>query len=124
MRQSRREKRHAKNHEVDFRTKHLDDRAEQYVRDHPGSKKTNVISQLKNIEKQIRESSRVNYALNGRKSGALSYLLIPAISSYTATQRRDPLFDHKDINTIYSRVSTIHNGKDVPEWEVINDREK
>ena len=76
---TRRDKRNAKAHEVDFRNKHLDNRADQYVHDHSGAKKNNVVSQLKHIERQIRESSRIDYALNGRKSGALSYLLIPAI---------------------------------------------
>ena len=50
LRQSRRDKRTAKVHEIDFRTKHLDERADQYVRDNPGANKTNVITQLKHIE--------------------------------------------------------------------------
>lgn len=62
LRQSRRSKREAKDNEADFRNKHLDTRAEQYVRDHPGAKKSNVITQLKHIEKQIRESSRIDHA--------------------------------------------------------------
>ena len=124
LRQTRRDKREAKVHEVDFRNKHLDERAEQYVRDHPGAKKTNVITQLKNIEKQIRESTRVDFALNGRRSGALSYLLVPAPSAYPEAEREHPGFDHHNINTIYKRVSTVFNGKDVSEWEVINDRTK
>lgn len=114
-RQSRRDKRLAKANEVDFRNKHLDDRAEQYVRDNTGAKKSNVITQLKYIEKQIRESSRIDYALNGRKSGALSYLLIPTPSAYPPNIRNDPSFDHTNINTIYDRVSTVHNGKDISE---------
>ena len=124
LRQTRRDKREAKVHEVDFRNKHLDERAEKYVRDHPGAKKTNVITQLKNIEKQIRESTRVDFALNGRRSGALSYLLVPAPSAYPEAEREHPGFDHHNINTIYKRVSTVFNGKDVSEWEVINDRTK
>lgn len=122
LRQSRRDKREAKANEVDFRNNHLDERAEQFVRDHPGAKKSNVITQLKHIEKQIRESSRIDYALNGRQSGALSYLLISAQSSYPAVVRDAPTFDHTNIKTIYDRVSTVHNGKDVSEWEVVNDK--
>ena len=76
LRNTHRDKRNAKAHEVDFRNKHLDDRAEQYVRDHPGTNKNNVITQLKNIERQIRESTRIDYALNGRKSG----IILPAYS--------------------------------------------
>ena len=124
LKQTKRDKRHAKVHEVDFRNKHLDDRAEQYVRDHPGTKKTNVITQLKHIEKQIRESKRVDYAVNGKRSGTLSYVLIPAKSTYPTAQQLDPTFDHLNIKTIYSRVSTVHNGHDVTEWEVINAKDQ
>ena len=122
LRKSRQDKRNAKVHEVNLRTKHLDDSAEQYVRDNTGAKKENIITQLKNIEIQIRSSKRIDYALNGRRSGALSYLLIPAPSAYSPQQPDNPSFDHTDINTIYSRISNVHNGKDVPEWEIINDR--
>ena len=115
---------HAKAHEVDFCNKHLDDRAEQYVRDNAGAKKSNVISQLKHIEKQVRSSTKIDYALNGRRSGALSYLLIPALSAHSVTDREQLNFDHTNISTIYKRVSTVHNGKDVHEWEVISNREQ
>ena len=62
--------------------------------------------------------------MNGRKSGALSYLLIPAKSAYPPDIRNDPTFDNKNIHTIYARVSTVHNGKDESEWEIVNDRQQ
>lgn len=108
---------------MDFRDKHLDGTAEQYIRDHPGAKKTNAITQLKNIEKQTRSPTRIDYALNGRRSGALSYLLTPAPSAYQQSGRDKPNFDHTNIDTIYKRVSTVHNGKDVQEWDVVSNRE-
>ena len=83
-----------------------------------------MITQLKHIEKQIRSSTRIDYALNGRKSGSLSYLLLPAPSSYPQSDRDDPNFDHTNIDTIYKRVSTVHNGKDVHEWEAVSNREQ
>ena len=36
----------------------------------------------------------------------------------------DPNFDHTNIYTIYDRVSTVHNGKDIQEWDVINDKKQ
>ena len=78
-----------------------------------------IIKQLKNIEKQICESSRVNRTLEGRRAGALAHVLIPAREEHDPSLLT-PDFDHTDMKNIWPRVNTKENGKDIDNWEIID----
>lgn len=123
LRATRREMTTIRTDDVSFRDSHLDACAEQAVIDNPQLKKDGVIKQLKNIEKQIRESSRVGRTLNGMRTGALTHVLIPARSEY-ASDLLTLDFDHTDMQNIWNRVNTKENGKDVNNWDIIDRKEK
>ena len=123
LKTTRREKREAKAKDVSFRDKHLDECAAQYSRDHPGISIPNAVKQLKHIEKQKREARRIRRALKGKRSGALTYVLIPTAESYSDEIRNLPNFDHSNMEFIWPRVQ-VANGHDVESWEIVNDKEK
>jgi len=122
LKQVRREKRDAKRHDVSLREKHLDECAEQYLRDHPGCEKDNVVRQLKHIEKQKREAVRIRIALKGRFEGGLNYVLVPSESAYSEEERSNEDFNVLNMEYIWPRVQ-IANGKDITEWNIVNDKE-
>ena len=121
LKEVRREKRDAKRDDVNLRDKHLDECAAQYVRDHPGAKIENVVKQLQHIEKQQREAARIRLALKGRFEGALTYVLVPALSSYSDDIKKKDDFNILNMNYIWDRVQ-VANGHDIEEWEIINDK--
>ena len=106
-------------HKDDFRSQHMDDCVAQALRDDPNSKKASIIKQLKHIELQRNEAQHVDKTLNGYRDGALSYVLIPAISEYPDHQQSSPEFNHKNINTMWNRI-TPSNGKDIHSWDIID----
>ena len=121
LKQARREKRAAKKNDLTFREQHLNECAEQFSRDHPAVSVKNAVKQLKHIEKQKREASKIRFALKGRRNGALNYVLIPSPESYAEEIKTQPDFDHLDMKFIWPRVQ-IANGKDVLNWDLINEK--
>lgn len=108
---------------LSFRDSHLDECAKRAVADNPKLTVAGVIKQLKNIEKQIRESSRVSRTLEGRRAGTLTHVLIPAREEYDSSLLT-PGFDHTDMNNIWPRVNTKENGKDIDNWDIIDHKDK
>ena len=83
-------------------------------------KKSSVLKQMKNSEQSRDEHSRIRLATHGRLLGGLSYVLIPAKSSYPSSQTSASDFNHYDVQTIWDRTQ-IDNGNDIDEWERIDD---
>lgn len=109
---------HDKN-SVDLRNQHMDDCVKQAIRDDPKSKAPTIIKQLKHIEEQRRDALCVNKTLKGSREGALSYILIPAVSEYSDSQQADPSFNYKNIHTMWARI-TPSNGKNISNWEIVD----
>ena len=121
LRDTRREKRDARQKDVSFRNKHLDECAEQFSRDQPVSY-PNAVKILQHIEKQKRSAQRIRRTLKGKMSGALTYVLIPSVDAYTDKVKSRPDFDIKNMEYIWPRVQ-IANGKDIACWDITNDKE-
>ena len=127
--QSKREaKRHLKKCQKDekpLRDKMYEQLAVATIHMHPqrGKKKKSVLKQLHNCENSRLDANKIRFATKGPHPGALSYVLIPDISSYSETDRNHPSFDHTDIQTIWNRTQQ-HNGKDIQKWERLDDFQK
>lgn len=81
------------------------------------------ISTVKHIEKQKREASKIRWALKRTRFGALTYVLVPSPDSYIDAIRQSEGFDHLSMEYICPRVQ-IANGKNVKNWDLINDKSK
>jgi len=119
---ARRSKRDAKRDDIKLREMHLDECAEQFLRDNPGRYKENVVTMLKHIEKQKREAARIRLALKGKFEGGLTYVLIPSISAYSEEIQNQPEFDIMNMDFIWDRVQ-IANGHDIDEWDIVSDKD-
>ena len=119
---AKRDKRDAKRDDIKLREQHLDECAEQFLRDNPGREKDNVVKMLKHIEKQKREAARIRLALKGKFEGGLTYVLVPSLSAYDEETRRLPDFDILNMDFIWDRVQ-IANGHDVEEWDIVSNKE-
>ena len=112
-----------KNDDITLRDKHLHECARHALASSSSKNIEGVIKQLKHIEKQIREARRIRRTLKGMRAGALTHVLIPAHSEYP-NQLEDPSFDHTVMDSIWPRVNTKDNGRDVINWEVVDTKSK
>ena len=124
LKTTRRYFKHVKKHDDSFRDRHMDDRASDFVRKHPHMKHGGVVKMIHNAEKQSRVAAKINKTLNGYREGALSHVLIPALEEYSEEVRSHPEFNHTSMQFIWPRVNTKNNGRDINNWETIDQREK
>ena len=118
-----RELRFQKIHSQSLRENLLDQLATDIMNDKPDKyrEKASVLKQLKNCEQMKRDAEKIRKAVKGYRSSGIDHILIPARSSYT--QKQTSPFDHYNVNTIWNRLQ-IANGKDVLQWERVEDPEK
>ena len=117
--------RESKKNAVNLREALLDKLAEDLLKDPTTntSKKASVIKQIKNCERMQRDARRIKKAIKGDQNKGLTYVLIPSISAYSKEERASITFNHYSIDTIWNRLQK-YNGKDVNEWERIDNREQ
>lgn len=117
--------RESKKNDVNLREALLDQLAEDLLKDPTTNtrKKASVIKQIKNCERMKRDANRIKRAIKGIQNKGLTYVLIPALSAYSQEERNTSNFDHYSIKVIWKRLQ-VQNGKDVKEWERIENREK
>ena len=96
--------------------------AQETVTMHPqrGAKKSSILKQLKHCEGSRKDSTKIRIAMKGPRQAGISYVLIPALTSYDSSLSNDPLFNHYDPEIIWQRTS-IANGNDINEWERVDD---
>ena len=126
---SAKSKREAKRHlklckrdEKTLRDNMFDEIAKDTLKLHPsrGKKKKSVIKQLKHCESSRIDAKKIKFATNGPVQVGISYVLIPDLSSYTVEEKNSPTFDHKNLDIIWERTQR-NNGKDIANWEKIED---
>ena len=123
-REAKRHLKHCQNNEQSLRDCFLDKLAIDIKKMFPNRKgsKSSIIKQLKHCETSASEASKIKFAINGPRSSGISYILVPGISSYSATVRAQEGFDYLNPNTIWERTA-IANGKDISDWVRIDDIE-
>ena len=117
LRETRVELKTVKKNDIDFRKEHLTECAKLSLQRRPETTVEGHIKQLEHLELQIRRAKKIKKSLMEIFVGGLSYVLIPAVSSYPETQQQQPEFDHKNIHTTMDRIG-LNNGKDISCWGV------
>ena len=123
LRVVRRKLKQIKKDDISFRDKHLNECARRSLAGLSAKNIDGIIKQLKHIEKQIREARRIRRTLKGVRAGALTHVLIPSKCEYP-NHSLDPSFDHTSMDTIWPRVNTKANGRDIVHWEMIDNKIK
>ena len=102
-------------------TKNADDYRKQFLMQQAeviaNRRDTTVESEYQNLIRyeELRNSfSKIRYIHSGQRSGAVSAILIPDIANDTT-----PF----DIETMWQRIEP-HNGKDIPTWQRVDDKEQ
>ena len=113
---------HCQKNAKPLRDQMLDELAKDTMMMHPsrGKKKLSVIKQLRNCETSRIDATKIRFATKGPRPGAISYVLVPALSSYSTVEQSQPAFDYLNIDTIWERTQR-NNGKDIEEWTRIDD---
>ena len=111
-----------KKHSISLREALLDQLASDLMTDYPSkyTKKASVIKQIKNCEEMKRNAQKIRRVVKGTQQNGINYVLIPGISSYSTELTSSNKFSHYDVDTIWKRLQ-IANGKDVSEWERVED---
>ena len=123
LRAVRKQLKEIKKDDISFRDKHLNECARRALASSSAKNIESIIKQLKHIEKQIREAKRIKRTLKGHRLGALTHVLIPARSEYS--QVKDNMnFDHTTMENIWPKVSTKANGRDIVNWETVDQKNK
>ena len=76
-----------------------------------------ILKSLQHIEEQQRNSSKIAFALEKNNKRGISHILIPAKEEYPEEIQHK----YRDIDVIWARIER-KNGKDINEWEQINER--
>jgi len=107
------------------RDEYLEERAKDLAtkRDLPRSKVSSIVTNLKHIEHQINDASKIRNTLKPGSRTRTDYVMIPALSQYIQEQKLSPTFDFLHIDTIWPRLQ-LANGKDIVEWYNVEDQEK
>jgi len=117
LKKIRKEIKHIKKNDVDFRRAHIDELILEKIEKSPGSSYAGELKKLQHIEKQRKEASLIRNTKAIRRNQGISKILIPAQTEYIL-----PGVDHMDINVIWERMRA-KNGKDVKKWIEIEDRD-
>ena len=96
----------------------LDDRVE-YYQDKTNKTPKAILKSLQHIEEQQRNSSKIAFALEKNNKRGITHILIPSKDEYP----EDIQHKYKDIDVIWARIEN-KNGKDISNWEQINERQE
>ena len=101
------------------REKHLDERAQHHAEINPKSSKPSEIKRLKNIEVQIRDSTKIRFTLDDFNKESATYILIPSRKEYNNFDGFDG--NILSVTNIWRRI-LIQNGNDIDDWVRVTDK--
>ena len=119
----RKELKKIKEDDISFRDRHLNECAKRALATSSAKNIDGGVKQLKHIQKQIREAKRIRRTLKGLRQGALTHVLIPSRVEYPQAIE-DPNFDYTSMENIWPKVNTKANGRDIKNWEMIDQKHK
>ena len=105
----------------ELRKTHIRECAEANVERTGNTTVESEIKRLQTIEEQREIAERLKSVMKPFNKAGFTTVMIPALTAYTVEERREPGFDHHDIDRMWKKILP-QNGKNIKDWERITDK--